>query len=400
MFPRASRLKKTGSDLPRLLCWLLIGVVVAHVLLASPSTGAAEEQRDGLGPEPIRIAAIFSLTGIAARHNMQILEVILATAAKINTKGGVLGRPLELKMYDNESTPIGSLTAARQAVADGVTAVIGAHWSSHSLAMAPYLQNEGVPMISPASTNPDVTIGRDYIFRVCFIDTMQGKAMARFAAEQLKVDSVGILYNVDERYSIDLANYFQTEMLLQGRKVSLIKGYRGVSTDFSKHIASLLRNQPDAVYIPGYTRDTALFMKQARKQGVTSIFLGGDGWDLIEKLVDKEVDGSYQTVLWHPDMPFAETREALKIMHETSENMAWNLSAPMGYDAVMVLADAIRRAGTTDRARVRDALAATRDFPGVAGPITFDSQGDPVGKAIVIVKFEQQQMKYVTMVTP
>lgn len=331
---------------------------------------------------------------------MQLLEVIVATIARVNKKGGVLGRPLELKIYDNESTPIGSLAAARQAVADDVTAVIGAHWSSHSLAMAPYLQNAGIPMITPASTNPDVTLGRNYIFRVCFIDTMQGKAMARFASEQLQIDSVAILYNVDERYSIDLANFFQTEMMLQNRKVTLIKGYRGVSTDFSRIIDSLLRNQPDAVYIPGYTRDTALFMKQARAKGLTSIFLGGDGWDLIEKLIDKEVDGSYQTVLWHPDMPFAETHAAIEILHETSESMAWNLSAPMGYDAVMVLVDAIERAGTTDRERIRDALAATRDFPGVAGPITFDSQGDPQDKGIVIVKFEQAQMKYVTMVKP
>lgn len=380
----------------RIFCMLLVAILLLPLLIQLAE--AEDIEKNGAEVEPIKIAAIFSKTGLAARNNKQVLDIIVASVDRVNINGGVLGRPLELLVYDNKSTPVGSLEAAHKAVAAGVSAVIGAHWSSHSLAMAPYLQDAGVPMITPTSTNVEVTQDKDYVFRVCYVDTLQGKAMARFAVEQLQVESVGILFNIDEEYSIDLANFFRTEMLLQNRKVLLNKGYRGAATDFSRIISELISENPDAVYIPGYTRDSALFIKQARQQGLKSIFLGGDGWDLIEKLIDKEVEGSYQTVLWHPDMPYTETQTAIDLMHATQENLAWNLGAPLGYDAVMILVDAIERAGTTEKTKIRDALAMTKGFPGVAGPVTFDAEGNPIDKSIVIVKFEQAKMKYTAMV--
>ncbi len=374
------------------VCWLLLslgGQVVA---------GEAEpgERRQ----EPIVIAAIFSLTGIAARHNQPLVEMIRFTVARINEQGGVLGRDLDLLVLDNKSTPIGTLEAAHQAIDAGVTAVIGAHWSSHSLAMAPLLEAAGIPMITPASTNPDVTRGRSYIFRICFLDSMQGKAMADFAIDDLKIDSVAVLHNIDERYSTDLAGYFLAEFLGKGGTVQLNAGYRGDSADYSEIIGELLKLQPQAVYIPGYTRDTALFMKQARQKGLKSIFLGGDGWDMLESLVSKEVEGSYQTVLWHPDVPYQASRDLKELHRDMSEHPIQNLSIPLAYDAVMLLVDAIRRAGTTDRSKIREALAATRDFPGAAGSITFDANGDPRDKKIIIVRYEDGKTRYVTEVSP
>jgi len=378
------------SRIPMLLVFL-----VFHPIIPSAAETAAEG-----GRQPIVIATIFSFTGIAARHNKLISEMVQSTVERVNMGGGVLGRPIKLLVLDNKSTSIGSLEAAHEAVAAQVTAVIGAHWSSHSLAMAPVLQKAGIPMIAPASTNPEVTLGRDYIFRVCYGDDMQGKAMAKFAVETLKVKTVSILANIDERYSTDLAAYFLTEFLNLGGSVLQDAGYRGDSADFSEIIDELLKRQPDAVYIPGYTRDTALFMKQARKRGVQAQFLGGDGWDLIGTLIVDEIEGSYQTVLWHPDMPYPETRVIREMYQEMSDNPLWNLSAPLGYDAVMVLVDAIARAGSTERHKIRDALAATRDFQGVAGPISMDRNGNPLGKEITIVRFVNGDSQYIRSVLP
>lgn len=350
--------------------------------------------------EPIDVAAIFSLTGIAARHNQPVLEMVKLTVDRVNRSGGVLGRPIRLLVLDNKSTSIGSFEAAHEAVAAQVDAVIGAHWSSHSLAMAPVFQKAGIPMISPASTNPEVTFNRNYIFRVCFVDSMQGRAMAKFSAEQLKIKTIAILANIDERYSTDLAAYFREEFISLGGSVVLDIGYRVDSTDFSDIIAELIKRQPEAIYIPGYTRDTALFMKQARQKGVKAVFLGGDGWDLIGVLISKDVEGSYQTVLWHPEMPYPEARIIREMYDEMSENPLWNLSAPLGYDAVMLLVDAITRANSTERTKIREALAATREFRGAAGPITMNEQGDPEDKGITVVKFVDGQSKYITSVRP
>lgn len=383
--------KSTGDRFLQLVFMLLfLAVMVAGV----------HQSQAGAADEPIRVAAVFSLTGIAARHNQPLVEMIRVAVDRVNDDGGVLGRKLELLVLDNKSTPIGSLEAAQNAIGAGVTAVIGAHWSSHSLAMAPLLQDARIPMISPASTNPDVTRGRSYVFRVCFLDSMQGEAMARFAIDELQVRTVAIFRNIDERYSIDLASFFQKSFLARGGAVVLNAGYRGDSADFAESIAELLKLQPQAIYIPGYTRDTALFMKQARQEGVTSIFLGGDGWDMLGALVSGEIEGSYQTVLWHSDVPYNESSVVRALYNETHGHEIQNLTTPLGYDAVMLLVDAIRRAGSTDRVKLREALAATRNFPGATGPITFDENGDPQNKEIIIVKFVGGETRYITAIRP
>jgi len=387
-------------------CWLKI-LIRSSILILSVSfflmqiAMVAPEVKSGeIEKQPIDVAAIFSLTGIAARHNQPEVEMVQATVERVNSNGGVLGRQIKLLVLDNKSTSIGSLEAANEAVAAKVSAVIGAHWSSHSLAAASVLQKAGIPMITPASTNPKVTLGNDYVFRVCFGDDMQGKVMATFAFNELKTRTVSILANVDERYSTDLAEYFRGEFLRLGGSVVQEAGYRGDSADFSEIIDEMLKRRPDAVYIPGYTRDTALFMKQARKKGVQSVFLGGDGWDLIGSLIVNEIEGSYQTVLWHQDMPYPEARIIREMYTEMSDNPLWNLSAPLGYDAVMVLVDAITRAGSADRVQIRDALAATRGFRGTAGPITMDKNGNPEDKEITIVKFVHGKSQYITSIKP
>ena len=384
----------------KMLTWRSILFFCMALLLMQVVMVVLEAKSDEHDKPPIVVAAIFSLSGIAARHNQPVVEMVQRTVERVNSTGGVIGRQIKLLILDNKSTSIGSLEAAHEAVAAQVSAVIGAHWSSHSLAAASILQKAGIPMITPASTNPKVTLGNDYVFRVCFGDDMQGKVMATFAVNELKTRTVSILANVDERYSTDLAEYFRGEFLRLGGSVVQEAGYRGDSADFSDIIEEMLKRRPDAIYIPGYTRDTALFMKQARRKGVKSVFLGGDGWDLIGSLIVKEIEGSYQTVLWHQDMPYPEARIIREMYTEMSDNPSWNLSAPLGYDAVMLLVDAITRAGSADRLQIRDALAATQGFPGTAGPITMDKNGNPKDKEITIVKFVNGKSQYITSIRP
>ncbi len=346
--------------------------------------------------EPIDVAAIFSVTGIAASHNAPLIALVQLAASEINQNGGILGRPLKLILLDNQSTTIGSSLAAEKACELGVSAVIGAHWSSHSLAIAPVLQRNRVPMITPASTHPAVTRVGDYIFRVCFVDSSQGYAMARFAREQLHVRKAAVLRNLDETYSMALADYFRDAFAQTGGEVILDRGYRGKAVDFSEIIEDMLELPLDAVYLPGYTRDSGLLIKQAVSRGIRTIFLGGDAWDEIYPVAGHTLEGSYQSAPWHPNVPFPLSRHLQEIHRNKFGESITNMSAPLAYDALMLLADAITRAGSAERARIRDALAATAEFKGATGSIGFDRDRDPKHKDIILLKYGKSGSEYFT----
>jgi len=361
--------------------------------LGAPSTPLAQEP-------PIKIAAIFSETGIAAPHNLPLIEMTKVAVEHINSRGGLLGRQVQLLLLDNGSTPIGSALAAQKAIAENVTAVIGAHWSSHSLAMAPLLQEAGIPMISPGSTNPEVTRGKDYIFRACFIDSFQGLAMAKFAIHELHAGTAAVVTNIDENYSTMLGQFFGNAFAQAGGRLVAEIGYRGNATDFSAIIKEIEGKKPDVVYLPGYTRDSGLFIKQSEKIGLKAIFLGGDAWDEIEKYAGTSIEGSFQSAPWHPQVPFPESEKMKKIFAAKHGRSIENISSPLAYDAVMLLAAAITRAGSLDRRAIRDALAATVDFPGATGPITFDANGDPQNKPIIIIEFRDGKRLFRNVISP
>lgn len=368
-----------------------ISCLIAIVMLAlAPFTVA----------EPIRIGAIFSQTGIAAGHNEPLISMVQLAVEDINQTGGILKLPIQLILLDNQSTPIGATIAAEEAIRLRVTAVVGAHWSSHSLSMAPILQKAGIPMISPGSTNPDVTKIGDFIFRACFLDSFQGMAMARFSYENLNARSAVIVRNIDEDYSVMLAEFFKRSFVELGGNVLLDEEYRGKAVDFADIITTIKSHHPDVVYIPGYTRDSGLFIKQAIGMGLTSTFLGGDAWDEIETYAGNAIDGSYQSAPWHPEAPFPRSRYLQKLYHLRFHEYIGNMSAPLAYDAVHLLANAIEQAGTLDRSAIRDALAATKHFKGATGIISFDENGDPKDKDVIIIQFRNGQRIYHKTIKP
>ncbi len=371
-------------------------LVLAAFLLPTCSASAAALTKE----QPVKIAAIFSETGIAAPHNLPLIDMTKLAVEHINNRGGLLGRPVELLLLDNTSTPIGSALAAQKAILENVAAVIGAHWSSHSLAMAPILQEAGIPMISPGSTNPEVTKGRDFIFRACFIDSFQGLAMAKFATSALHAQTAAVIINIDEEYSTMLGQFFSTAFKKAGGRVVAETGYRGTATDFSEIITQLKGKKPAVVYLPGYTRDSGLFIKQSEKLGLKAIFLGGDAWDEIEKYAEASIEGSFQSAPWHPQVPFPASEEMKKVFVESRGKDIENISSPLAYDAVMLLAKAISQAGSTDGRAIQAALATTTDFQGATGPITFDANGDPLNKAIIIIEFSGGKRLFRDVISP
>jgi branched-chain amino acid transport system substrate-binding protein len=351
----------------------------------------------GAESDPIKIAAIFSLSGIAAQHNAPMIPMIELGIEEVNKKGGILNRPAELVLLDNKSTPIGSSQAAKEAVRLGVTAVIGAHWSSHSLAIAPVMQEAGIPMISPGSTNPEVTLIGDYIFRMCFLDSIQGGAMARFARNVLKAETAVVVKNINEKYCMVLGEFFAQKFQHEGGEILWEGGYRGKAVDFSDIVQKIKELKPDVVYIPGYTRDSGLIMRQAEIKGVKTVYLGGDGWHEIYTVAGNAAEGSYQTHFWHPGVPYKESRQLIELYRRKFNTEIPNYGAPLAFDAVMLLKDAIERAGTLDRRKIRDALANTKAFKGATGSLRFDKNGDPLNKAVVILQLKDGAKHFIDM---
>jgi branched-chain amino acid transport system substrate-binding protein len=348
---------------------------------------------------PYRVAVIASMTGDASTSNKALFQAARYAVEEINEQGGLLGAPVEILEFDNQGTSLGSKAAAEAAVAAGADAVIGASWSSHSLAMAPVLEKAGVPMITPMSTNPEVTRGRKYVFRVCYTDDYQGKVMARFAYDDLKARTAVVLCNVDRVYSVGLANVFSETFTALGGKILWRGEFLLDVSDFSKLLGSVREYAPDVIYLPGDYRDSSFIITQARKMGIATQFLGGDSFgQRLYDYIGTLADGAYYTTHWNRDNPSQKSRDFVK-RYEAKFGKIKQTTIPMTYDAVMLLGDAVKRAGTREKSKVRDALAATRHFSGVTGAIAFSGTGDPE-KPVVINKLENGGIVFVKDVAP
>ncbi len=352
-----------------------------------------------MAASPVTVAAVLSTTGIAAPHNLPLIPLIELAVDEINSQGGLLEHPLKLLLIDNHSTPIGSTQAAQEAVDSHAVAVIGAHWSSHSLAMAPLLQQAGIPMIS-ISTNPDVTLTGNYIFRINFNDRFQGRMVAEFARKTLGAGNAVILKNLNETYCMTLAKYFSERFKQLGGDILLESGYKGDAVNFQEIISQIKSVQPDVIFLPGYSRDSGLFIKQTVQQGLHSIFIGADAWDDIQRYAGEALEGNYCTAVWHPQMNTPQSRHLQEQYQRHYHCDDINFSAVPWYDAFMLLRNAIIRAKSLARDNIRDALAATRGLRCASGTITFDINGDPVGKEMVILKYEKGKAIYVKTMVP
>jgi branched-chain amino acid transport system substrate-binding protein len=351
----------------------------------------------------VKIAAIFSQTGIAAEGNTQAIEAVQMAVEKINTAGGIFGAPLELLLLDNQSTPLGSLAAARNAVAARVAGVIGPARSSQAIAVANVLQKAKIPMITPDATDPQITRIGDYIFRACLSDEFQGQRLAQFARRDLKAKTAVILVNNTEAYSIGLATVFKTAFIQDGGRLLWEGDYKGNAIDFTAPLTTVRQFHPDLLFIPGYSRDAGLIAKQAARMGITIRFLGGDGWDGGD-IIDyggKALEGSFYMTHWHPNVSFPSSGPFIRaFQNRIGAKTAIMASGPLAYDAVNLLADAIVRAGSSEPDRIREALSATRRFEGVSGHIRFDANGDPLEKPACIIQIRKSQLHLYRTISP
>ena len=363
-------------------------------LLALPSCKSG-------GGDTIKVGEFASLTGKEATFGTSSHEGTELAINEINLAGGVLGKQIELLTEDNQSKAGEPANIVNKLISrDGVVAILGEVASSRSLEAAPIAQTAKIPMISPASTNPKVTEVGDYIFRICFIDPFQGTVMANFADKTLKAKKVAVLTDAKSDYSKGLAKYFKEQFAKNGGTLASELDYNGGDKDFKAQLTTIKGAAPDAVFVPGYYNDVALIAIQAKELGLTIPLFGGDGWESENLLqVGKDaVEGHYFSTHCSPEdtspkmVSFVAAYK--KKYHKTPDAMA-----ALGYDSVYVLAEAIKRAGTTEGPKLRDAIAATKDFEGVTGKFSLDAKRDAV-KSAAILQIKGGKFKFLETIAP
>lgn len=377
---------------------LLFWIIVATLTVLCGEAGLAATA------QPIRVASIFAHSGKAAEENSPNYVMTRLAVQAANEQGGVLGRPLELLELDNQSTALGSRQAVLEAIEAGVVAVVGPSWSSHAMAMAPELQKAGIPMVGATTSAPEVTQVGDYIFRACYTNQAQAQALASFAAETLRARNVATLVVAGDVYSEDLASQFQAAFERLGGRVVVREAYLLSSMDFERQLTAVRDCGPDMVFVPGFARDSGLILRQARSMGMNLPFLGGDGWTALEEYphLGTLTGENYYVSHWHKDFDSAASRDFLRLVTEKlGPDALQTLDAgnPVAYDAMRLVIDAISRAGVPEPAAIREALAETRDFPGVTGIFTFNDTGDP-DKPLVVLKISGNAVHYVQTVHP
>lgn len=380
----------------------LIAVLLVMVLLSSLLAACKPAE-----PQTIKIGNLVALTGPSATWGQSENNALMLAVDKINAAGGIDGKKVEIISYDSRADKLEAVNVVKRMVEqDKVVAIIGPGQSGVANAVREVNNSAKVPLIATTATNPTVTVTDDgsvvpYTFRVCFIDPFQGTVAGQFAFKDLGAKTAATLYDVGDEYSQYLSKYFVEAFEKSGGKIVANEAFRSGELDFRAQLGKIKEGNPDVIFIPTMQKEAALAAKQARDLGITAALIGGDGWgspDIFE-LSGGAVEGGYFVNLAAMEDPLIQ--DFLK-EYRAKYNADPVLPNPlMSYDAMLWLADAIKRAGTTEGEALRDALAATKDLQVLTGVLTMDAAThNPLNKPAVIQQLKDGNFVYVkTFVT-
>lgn len=355
----------------------------------------------------IKIGAVGPVTGGAATYGTSSRNAYVMAVDEINKLGGieVAGKRYKLKLIfeDDEGRPESAANAFRKLIdQDDVTAIMGTVMSKCSLAGAPIAQESKVPMISNASTNPQVTLVGDFIFRACFIDPFQGTIMANFAFDSLNARKAAVLFDNGNDYNKGLAEFFKSRFEELGGQIVSYEAFtdEDKTQDFSAQLTKIKPAEPDILFLPNYYSSVALIAKQARAMGIDVPLIGGDGWDSPQLMVlgQDAVEGNYFSTHFSKDDPSPEVQSFVNA-YSTRYSQAPDALAALAYDASLILFEGLRKAKSLKGEDIRDALKNIKDLQVVSGKITFDENRNPIKRA-VILKIENAQQVFYQGINP
>ncbi len=366
------------------------------VILAASVAGCSSSSS-----KEIKIGLLNEMTGGNATIGTAAANGAKLAIKEINANGGLLGKQIKAVVADNKSEPSEAANAMTKLLTqDRVVAVTGTFSSSNAIAAASVAEANKTPYLVAGATNPKVTVDektknvKKYIYRVCFIDPFQGTVAANFAAKDLKVKKAAMLVDNSSDYSKGLAEFFEAAFTKEGGEIVANEAYLQKDTDFKATLTKIKSKGADILYVPGYYEEVGKIVKQAREMGITVPIVGADGWD-SPKLVEIASVSALNNTYFTNHYSVEDTSPKAKAFVEayTKEyGQKPEALAVLGYDAVYVLADAIKRANSTDAAKIIEALAATKDFPAISGVTTINKTHDADKNAVVIEMKDGKQV--------
>jgi branched-chain amino acid transport system substrate-binding protein len=361
------------------------------VIAASLALGCTKKSDD-----EIVVGAYLSLSGPDSTFGIDSKDGIALAVDEVNAAGGVKGKKIRVVYEDDKSTTQEATQKVRQLIdRDKAVALLGEVASSRSLAGGLIANTSKVPMISPSSSAKDVTEGRDWVFRTCPTDEMQGVSAARFVKDELKKTKVGVFYTAQDTYSTGLAKAFRDAFTKIGGQIVVDKGYPKGETNFRTFLAELKAASPEVVFVPNYYGDMVPIARQAKELGMPgSIFIGGDGWDSADLLTGAgaELEGAYFMDHYAPDVPWPASKAFLSKFAAKYHHEPTTIGA-QGYDGARILFDAIGRAASIQPDAIRKALLETKDFVGATGPTTIGADRN-ANKPIVAVLIKDRKFTF------
>jgi branched-chain amino acid transport system substrate-binding protein len=382
----------------------LILLALLCVSCGSPSveeqTGPGEaDQLANISGEEIKIGAFLALSGKNPRF-LELRDGALLAVEELNAAGGLhqkQNKKLSLVLVDDLGNVEGTRAAVERLIKEEkVVALVGEAISTLSIEAATVAQQYRIPMITPSATDPEVTRKGPYIFRACFVDPFQGKALAKFATSSLKAKTAAILIDNAKVYSQGLAAAFESEFIGLGGQVTVKANYITNDEDFSAQLDKIASAKPDVLFIPGYFSDVAVIAKQVKAKGITSIMLGGDGWDSTEllSLAGNSLEGAYFSTHYTTEDPESAKQKFVASFREKYK-VSPTAQAALGYDSVMLLAAAMNQAKTLKPSDIRAALASLQNVQGVTGTISFDAQRN-AKKDVAILQITENKYRLQT----
>jgi branched-chain amino acid transport system substrate-binding protein len=366
----------------------VLAMAVSTMLMAAMLTGCGSAKQDS---NEIKIGADFELTGGVANYGKQALNGIQLAFKQANANGGVLGKKLTLVLADNKSEASEATNAMTKLITtDKVVTVMGPVVSSNVLAALQVAQDNKVPMITPTGTNEKITYDnnqlRSYVFRSCFIDPFQGKIMANFATNTLKVKNAVIYIDNSSDYSKELAKTFEELFTQNGGKIIGKEAFLQKDQDFKATLTKIKAMNPDVIFLPAYYEEVGKIVKQAREMGINVPIIGTDGWD-DPKVVDFAGAAALNNTYFSNHYSSQDTDpNVVKFIeaYKKEYNQEPGAMAALGYDAGLLLIDAITRANSTEPAKIREALEQTKGLQLSTGLLTMDPKHNPIKSAVVI----------------
>ena len=353
----------------------------------------------------IKIGLITPLSGDVKTFGESVRNSFLIAVEEANAKGGVAGMKITYVVQDDRNDATEAANVANLLVnQQRVKAIVGSVTSKTTIPVSDIIQAAKIPTISPTATNPKVTVAdgkrKDYMFRGCFIDPFQGTVMAKFSRETLKGKSAAVLYDASNDYSKGIAEVFRDAFRKQGGKVAAFESYGKDDVDFSALLTKVKVSGADILFLPDYYNKVGLIAMQVREKGLNVRLVGPDGWDSpdLVKIAGSAIEGGYFSNHYSPDDRRPEVVAWVRKYKEKHGQVPDALGT-LAYDATNMLLEAIRKAGSDDPKKIRDALALIRDFKAVSGKSTIDRDGDMI-KSAAILKIEGGKQKFVKMVNP